>query len=115
MVHGGCASIGCYAMTNAVVDEIWQLITAALKNGQPRFSVHAFPFRMSEHNMEWYADKRWKTFWSDLKRGYDMFERTKVPPVIATCNRRYLVSAGRPGSKGEDQVLQQCKKALTKR
>jgi murein L,D-transpeptidase YafK len=31
MVHGDCRSIGCYAMTDPVIDEIWQLITAALQ------------------------------------------------------------------------------------
>ena len=43
MVHGGCSSIGCYAMTHAVVDEIWRLVTAALDQGQPRVPVHVFP------------------------------------------------------------------------
>ena len=37
MVHGGCVSIGCYAMTDPVVDEIWRLVTAALDSGQARF------------------------------------------------------------------------------
>ena len=31
MVHGGCSSIGCYAMTDPVIDEVWRLVTAALK------------------------------------------------------------------------------------
>ena len=30
MVHGGCSSIGCYAMTNDVIDEIWTIVTQAL-------------------------------------------------------------------------------------
>ena len=47
MVHGGCSSIGCYAMTDPVVDEIWRLVTAALAKGQPRFQVQVFPFRMT--------------------------------------------------------------------
>ena len=51
MVHGGCGSIGCFAMTDPVVDEIWRLVTAALKAGQPRFHVHVFPFRMTEENL----------------------------------------------------------------
>ena len=51
MVHGGCSSIGCYAMTDAVVDEIWRLVTAALGKGQPRFQVQVFPFRMTAENM----------------------------------------------------------------
>ena len=51
MVHGGCASVGCYAVTDPVVDEIWRLVTAALDKGQPRFPVHAFPFRMTDANL----------------------------------------------------------------
>ena len=50
MVHGGCQSVGCFAMTNDVVDEIWQLVTAALDQGQPAFNVQVFPFRMTEKN-----------------------------------------------------------------
>ncbi len=34
MVHGGCGSVGCYAMTDAVVDEIWRLVTSALAAGR---------------------------------------------------------------------------------
>ena len=48
MVHGGCQSIGCFAMTNDVVDEIWRLVTAALDAGQPAFDVQVFPFRMTD-------------------------------------------------------------------
>jgi hypothetical protein len=45
MVHGGCGSIGCYAVTNPVIGEIWRFVTSALEKGQERFSVHIFPFR----------------------------------------------------------------------
>lgn len=115
MVHGGCASIGCYAMTDPVVDEIWRLVTAALKNGQSRFSVHAFPFRMTESNMDWYADKRWNVYWRDLKKGHDLFERSHVPPRIAHCNKRYVVSPGASGSTGDTPLNKGCIKALTKK
>ena len=71
MVHGGCSSIGCYAMTDAVIDEIWRLVTAALKQGQPRFHVHIFPFRMTEENLARRGQARWAAFWRDLKPGYD--------------------------------------------
>ena len=80
MVHGGCASIGCYAMTDPVVDEIWRLVTAALKGGQQRFHVHVFPFRMTEANLSLRSRMPWMPFWRDLKRGYDVFEETQLPP-----------------------------------
>lgn len=114
MVHGGCASIGCYAMTNPVMGEIWRLVTAALKNGQERFSVHAFPFRMTRENLDWYADPQWDAFWADMKKGHDLFERTRVPPRVSVCNRRYAVEAGKPGSIGDEALSENCK-ALTKR
>jgi Flp pilus assembly protein TadD len=47
MVHGACASIGCYAMTDAAIEEIYTLVERALIGGQGRVPVHAFPFRMT--------------------------------------------------------------------
>ena len=35
MVHGDCTSAGCYAMTDAVVEEIFILAREALQGGQP--------------------------------------------------------------------------------
>jgi murein L,D-transpeptidase YafK len=92
MVHGGCQSIGCFAMTNDVVDEIWRLVTAALDAGQPAFNVQVFPFRMTEKNLAARKADKWSGFWADLKKGYDSFERTKLPPVVSVCDGRYLVS-----------------------
>ncbi len=48
MVHGGCGSVGCYAMTNGVIDEVWKLVTAALRGGQKRFQVQVLPFRLTD-------------------------------------------------------------------
>ncbi|MEI9901998.1 MAG: hypothetical protein WDN31_19955 [Hyphomicrobium sp.] len=44
MVHGDCRSIGCYAMTDGVIDEIWALLTAALGGGQKRVKFRSFHF-----------------------------------------------------------------------
>jgi murein L,D-transpeptidase YafK len=94
MVHGGCASIGCYAVTDPAVDEIWRLVTAALDKGQPRFAVHAFPFRMTERNVGLRQGSQWDGFWADLKKGYDLFEQSHIPPVVSVCNRRYVFAPG---------------------
>lgn len=94
MVHGGCSSIGCYAMTNDVIDEVWTLINAAFDKGQPQFAVHVFPFRMSDWRMSVHKDAQWSGFWADLKRGYDLFEESKIPPAISVCNKRYFAVPG---------------------
>lgn len=105
MVHGGCQSIGCFAMTNDVVDEIWRLVTAALDQGQPAFNVQVFPFRMTENNLAARASDPWSGFWGDLKKGYDSFERTHVPPVVSVCDGHYVVAdsgaASKPAGSGQ--------------
>jgi murein L,D-transpeptidase YafK len=94
MVHGGCASIGCYAVTDPAVDEIWRLVTAALDKGEGRFPVHVFPFRMTESNLRARRGSRWDGFWADLKKGYDLFEPSRLPPVVSVCQGRYVFAPG---------------------
>lgn len=52
MIHGACKSVGCYAMTDTVMDEIYQYAELALKNGQPSINIHIFPFKMTAENMK---------------------------------------------------------------
>jgi len=91
MVHGKCASIGCYAMTDRGIEEIWLLADEALKGGQTAFQVHLYPFRMTDANLRRHAQTRWSDFWSDLKLGYDLFERDRVDLRISVVNKRYAV------------------------
>ena len=79
-------------MTDPVVDEIWRVVTAALKGGQPRFHVHVFPFRMTDENLALRSHMQWAPFWRDLKQGYDAFEETQMPPRISVCQGRYAIS-----------------------
>lgn len=115
MVHGGCGSIGCYAMTNPVIDEIWRLVTAALKGGQARFPVHVFPFRMTRWNMALQSGRKWEAFWRDLKVGHDLFEETRVPPIISVCERRYVAQPGSPGGDGSRAISQDCARKVSHR
>jgi murein L,D-transpeptidase YafK len=94
MVHGGCASIGCYAVTDVVVDEIWRLVMAALDKGEGRFPVHVFPFRMTESKVRARRGYPWESFWAELKKGYDLFEQSRIPPVVSVCKGRYVFAAG---------------------
>lgn len=102
LVHGGCSSIGCFAMTNPQMEEIYRLSEEALMQGQSHIPIHVFPFRMTEANLEAHSDSRWQSFWRNLKGAYDMFERTRVPPQVSVCGKRYVVREG--GSEGATQV-----------
>ncbi len=90
MVHGGCRSAGCYAITDDAIKELFILGREAFRAGQKDFPVHAFPFRMTQAAMAAHAGSPWIGFWRNLKEGYDMFERTHVPPVVAVKDGRYV-------------------------
>ena len=83
MVHGSTASIGCYAMTDALIEEIYLLVEAALEHGQNAVSIHAFPFRMTEQRMLKAAaaedEQEWLSEWQNLKQGHDTFKRSGIP------------------------------------
>lgn len=113
MVHGGCASIGCYAMTDAVIEEIWALVTAALKSGQERFQVQVFPFRMTERNMALHARSSDAPFWQQLKNGYDLFEDSRLPPRVSVCQGRYVFQNAGVDKDGSGSVEDNCSDALT--
>jgi murein L,D-transpeptidase YafK len=108
MVHGKCISIGCYAMTDPVIDEIWDLVTAALDGDQKRFGVHIFPFHMTEAQFAILGRGRWNRFWLDLKKAYDLFEASHIPPKISVCAKRYAAEGGAPGSLGGEELAGNC-------
>lgn len=90
MVHGGCRSVGCYAMTNEQIEEIFGLAYEAFRAGQDDIQVQAFPFRMSAANLEQHAGDPNAPFWAMLKEGSDRFEATGMPPDVRVCDRRYV-------------------------
>lgn len=93
MVHGNCVSIGCYAMGDAQIEQIYTLVDAALRGGQTRVPVHAFPFRFDRPPQADWRTQRWGAFWADLEQGFDAFERTHVPPQVDVRQKRYSVRA----------------------
>lgn len=111
MVHGGCASIGCYAMTDGVIDEIWTLVTAALKSGQKRFQVQVFPFRMTDRNMALHAQSADAPFWQQLKQGHDLFEDEHLPPRVSVCQGRYVFQHAPANKDGSAAIADNCSDA----
>lgn len=110
MVHGGCSSVGCYAMTNRVIDEIWRLVTAALDAGQEKFQVQSFPFRMTEVNLARHARHPASAFWRQLKVGSDLFESERLPPRAYICNKGYVFEKDTTKSGGVPMMTGGCPK-----
>ncbi|MEM1293858.1 MAG: murein L,D-transpeptidase family protein [Verrucomicrobiota bacterium] len=94
MIHGKSVSIGCFAMTDSSIEEIYTLGDAALKNGQPFFRVHSFPFRMSKERLAAEAKSKHIDFWNNLYDGFLAFEKSKIPPNVTVRSKRYAFGKG---------------------
>ncbi len=107
MVHGACKSVGCFAMTDKLIEEIYGFVAAAIAGGQREVPVHIFPFRMTDAALSREtgtggggimaflggggggAYSQYAGFWRNLKEGYDIFERTGEPPQAYACGDHY--------------------------
>ena len=89
MIHGACVSIGCYAMTDTAIEDIYLLAEQALSNGQEAVPVHIFPFRMTEERLAAAAAEPWSAFWRNLAEGDRLFQATGQPPRAYACGSRY--------------------------
>ena len=98
MVHGGCRSVGCYAMTDYAMEEIYGLVEEAFKGGQEKVQLQAFPFRMTARNLASHAGDPNMPFWQMLKAGNDAFLATERAPRVAVCGRRYVFNPAVEGN-----------------
>jgi murein L,D-transpeptidase YafK len=108
MIHGGCSSAGCYALTDEVVRIVYALAREAFRGGQRAFQVDAFPFRMTPENLARHADDPNMPFWAMLKEGYDHFEVTHRVPDIAVCDFHYVFDAVADDKDAEFVAAEPC-------
>ncbi len=113
LIHGGCASIGCFAMTNGVNKELHTLAVRALDAGQSYVPIHVFPFRMTQENLAHYDKPALHAFWNNLKEGYDLFERTRRPPRVSICGGRYDFEGSDPMEGANPGPIAICPTAQT--
>jgi murein L,D-transpeptidase YafK len=96
MIHGDCASVGCHAMTDEQISEIYALARESLLGSRQSFQVQAYPFRMTPANLARHRNNRNMAFWQMLKIGNDHFEATHLEPKVDVCGRSYVFDAQRP-------------------
>ncbi|WP_247744981.1 murein L,D-transpeptidase family protein [Shimia sp. R11_0] len=92
MVHGDCVSVGCYAMTDPMIEEIYVTVESALNAGQSFVPVHAFPFRPTEARMARAAGHPWESYWQNLAPAYHSFASNHQPPAISMQDGRYVAT-----------------------
>ncbi|AHK20098.1 peptidoglycan meso-diaminopimelic acid protein amidase [Yersinia similis] len=92
MIHGACKSIGCYAMTDAYMDEIFNYVKTAFIFGQEKVDISIYPFRMTEQNMQRHRNSSYSSFWRQLQPGYAYFVKNRMPPPVSVSNGQYVLS-----------------------
>lgn len=94
-IHGKCMSIGCLAMEDLPIEEIYCVALLAKSGGQQKIPVHIFPFKMNNENMDKYEReerKETKDFWRSIKPMYDTFEiNKKVLPFSVNEKGKYII------------------------
>jgi len=96
-IHGNCVSVGCIAMGNENIKEIFSMCEIAKNKGQSHIPVHIYPINYNNSSSILYLNgimenkKDLSLFEMNLKEGFDLFEQNKIPPSISIdSNGQYL-------------------------
>ena len=91
MVHGRDVSIGCLAMTDPGIEEIYTMVEQALIHGQQRVPVQIYPFVPTPARLLKEMNSPPAAFWADMARAWDWTERTHTPARVNAVDGRLVV------------------------
>jgi murein L,D-transpeptidase YafK len=105
-IHGGCQAIGCVAVTDEAIKELYWISVESRAAGQRTIPVHIFPFQLSAENLAQavsaFPDRpELVRFWGNLQPGYDYFERHRRLPLITVDARGLYGLAGDASLAGD--------------
>jgi murein L,D-transpeptidase YafK len=86
-IHGDCISSGCIAINDENIKEFFVYCIEAYNSGQKDIEMTIFPAQLTDATysrlMKGYGrNKDYTSLWTDLKKSYDLFNKTKVPPTV---------------------------------
>lgn len=79
MIHGNCVSIGCVAMSDERIEELWLI---AREGGVPAH-VHIFPTEDIDGLLRSGEQPEHHAFWQNLREGLVRFEQNKELPAVS--------------------------------
>jgi murein L,D-transpeptidase YafK len=90
-IHGDCVSIGCLAMTDDKIQEIYLYALFARNSGQTHIPVYSFPFRMTKTNFSRHARQHRRNpgliaFWENLQDGFSRFAASQTELTVTVDN-----------------------------
>lgn len=93
-IHGGDQSVGCIALGDAAIEEVYLLAHDTWKEHAAAVRVDIFPARFDD-SPEWLAlqtaEPGHEEFWKELRPAYDAFETSRETPRFRVdANGRYI-------------------------
>jgi murein L,D-transpeptidase YafK len=95
-IHGHCVTIGCIPVGDDAIQEIYLMAIRAKSSGQ-NIPVHIFPSKMDSNGYaalqsEFSSNPTLLDFWTNIKTGYDAFDKGNVlPNVSVDGNGKYVI------------------------
>jgi murein L,D-transpeptidase YafK len=83
-LHGNCASIGCIPITDDGIKEVYWLAVQVRNLGRQHLPIQIYPARLRDETLKALATTHPNrpaliAFWSNLKQGYELFEKKPSP------------------------------------
>ncbi|MFO7869393.1 MAG: L,D-transpeptidase family protein [Bacteroidales bacterium] len=87
-IHGSCVTVGCLPITNEQIKELYIFCVEARNNGQMTIPITIFPAKLTQEKFKQLSEKHNSNpniigLWTDLKKGYDIFNSTNRLPTIS--------------------------------
>ncbi|WP_224241895.1 L,D-transpeptidase family protein [Hyalangium gracile] len=103
MVHGNCVSIGCIAIEDEPIEELYVLTLDSHAKMGRQVPIHIFPRRLDAEGLAElkklpHATEALLAFWQGLEPGWRFFEETRRPPQVTVDPKTgaYRVRAEKP-------------------
>jgi murein L,D-transpeptidase YafK len=96
--HGNCVTIGCIPITDDGIKEVYWLAVLVHAAGQRHLPIEIFPARLTADGFKTLAQSyasqsELLTFWSNLREGYDLFEKDhRARKIRVASDGRYKFS-----------------------
>ncbi|WNG41394.1 L,D-transpeptidase family protein [Archangium violaceum] len=100
-IHGDCVSIGCIALEDGPIEELYLMVLDARARMKRDVPIHIFPSRLNAQGLAALekhpqATPELLAFWRALEPGWRLFEETRRPPRVSVDSKTGAYSV-RPG------------------
>lgn len=92
MVHGGCSSIGCFAIKDGPMQDLYAAMRDAFAAGQKQIQLQIYPYDMNNMWGPYNSDLKTRMLWHQLRQGHAQFVKTQQPVNYSVVGINYQIN-----------------------